>query len=264
MADEDVWIVAGETFERNENDPIQPPDVPLGSCCANKTCSTSASCPVANQETANQEISPKQQQEKDDEQGKDSVDGIIYDLQSEFLAAATGLAIDSSTVPAAGFGLFATREFKQGETVCIYQGKEITFSQSLKYPDKRYLMKLGRSDETGQLVFIDGLPLDCLGQAIRDALSSPLENLSPTEADSNTSRILLPLGRFINDIKPNNAEFLKLPNERRADIVALRDIKPGEEISCSYGTAYWLGHKVLEKEQKAAVQAEKEAKSAGG
>ena len=39
-----------------------------------------------------------------------------------------------------------------------------------------------------------------------------------------------PLIQFLNDCRPYNCEFRKLPAQGKADVVALRDIAPGEEV----------------------------------
>jgi len=54
------------------------------------------------------------------------------------------------------------------------------------------------------------------------------------------------LARYVNDpLSPlaRNVEFVKMPNEGRADVVATRDIAEGEEIFVDYGAAYWRGVK---------------------
>ena len=53
------------------------------------------------------------------------------------------------------------------------------------------------------------------------------------------------LARYINDHADpsrHNVRFVKLWDERRADVVALRDIAAGEELFVSYGTNYWKVH----------------------
>ena len=40
----------------------------------------------------------------------------------------------------------------------------------------------------------------------------------------------------------HNVRFVKLWEERRADVVALRDIAAGEELFVSYGSNYWKVH----------------------
>ena len=56
------------------------------------------------------------------------------------------------------------------------------------------------------------------------------------------------LSRYINDCREpsaHNAEFVKIPSEGRAEVVALRDLVAGEEIYVDYGKWYWAGSKVL-------------------
>ena len=59
-------------------------------------------------------------------------------------------------------------------------------------------------------------------------------------------------GRYINDIRVasmHNVKFLKLKEERKALVLALRDIKNGEELYVSYGESFWRGHGKCEEEK---------------
>ena len=50
------------------------------------------------------------------------------------------------------------------------------------------------------------------------------------------------LGRYINDARDpdlQNSKFVKLKSAKKALVVALREIQPGEEIFASYGSVYW-------------------------
>nr|CCC93924.1 conserved hypothetical protein [Trypanosoma congolense IL3000] len=111
----------------------------------------------------------------------------------------------------AGLGLFMrpTRALRQGTVMCEYVG--------------RILRRLPRSRELGTYVvrlrtasfFVDGV-------------NERGEHLS--------------LATFINDSGPNAAnavmrEYDTLPG--RVFVVATRDIRPGEEIFCTYGSTYW-------------------------
>ena len=52
--------------------------------------------------------------------------------------------------------------------------------------------------------------------------------------------------RYINDHADPaaiNARFVKCRKTRKALVVALRDIRAGEEVYCSYGEAYWRAAK---------------------
>jgi SET domain-containing protein len=50
------------------------------------------------------------------------------------------------------------------------------------------------------------------------------------------------LARYINDggdASAQNARFVKIPSRRRACVLAMRDIRKGDEIYASYGPLYW-------------------------
>ena len=88
--------------------------------------------------------------------------------------------------------------------MCEYTGKEYRTKDAIRLENKDYLMRLGPQ------VYVVG------------------ESLA----------------RFINDCRSKqhyNAEFKKEPENKRALVVATRDISAGEEVFCSYGKWYWFG-----------------------
>ena len=108
-------------------------------------------------------------------------------------------------------GLFATRSFSANQELCTYEGVCLRTVEALRVADKSYLMRLGP-------------------QCYVDARSCPLI-----------------LARYINDcVNPAgfNARFDKIPELQCARVVALRDIRPGEEIFVDYGKWYWAGSAV--------------------
>ncbi|KAF4675804.1 hypothetical protein FOL47_007230 [Perkinsus chesapeaki] len=51
-------------------------------------------------------------------------------------------------------------------------------------------------------------------------------------------------GRYINDCRDkrfHNVAFDKRPDEKRAVVIAIRDIKKDDELFADYGVMYWLG-----------------------
>ena len=101
--------------------------------------------------------------------------------------------VKPSNIPGAGNGLFAMRHFAKGEVVCEYTGKILTLLQMLKTEDKTYVM-----GGFGLNVHLDAK--DC--------------------PDS--------MGRYINDPLNHalvNTKFNKLKAERKALVIAIRDIK---------------------------------------
>lgn len=113
--------------------------------------------------------------------------------------------VRNSTIKGAGKGLFAMRDFKEGEIVTVYGGSYFINDQS------PYLL----TDDYG--IIWDGS-----------------HDFSETE-----------LGRWANDADyktnfENNTFFETIYGLGRPPVlVASRDIKNGEEIFVSYGPRYW-------------------------
>lgn len=121
-----------------------------------------------------------------------------------------GLVVQQSHIPRAGCGLFAARAFRAGQCVCDYTGDLLRTAEAFRMPrrDKHYLMRVG------------------------------------PQCYVNAARNRLWLARYINDCRDStlyNVEFVKYPALRKAVVVALRDIDPGEELYVNYGRWYWLG-----------------------
>jgi hypothetical protein len=109
-------------------------------------------------------------------------------------------------------GLFALRDFKEGECICRYEGVIIKSADAFRMPVhlKGYLMRLGPQ------CYVDTRPCPLIA------------------------------ARYINDcINPAgwNVRFDKQPEADPpcAQVVALRDIKAGEEFFVDYGRWYWAG-----------------------
>ena len=127
-------------------------------------------------------------------------------------AAGPGLAVRTSSVPGAGQGLFVERDVRKGQVVCAYTGQRINIAEMLRRKDpndRAYVMGFG---------------------------------LNKYLCARDRPQVL---ARFINDHADparHNVRFVKLWEERRADVVALRDIAAGEELFVSYGSNYWKVH----------------------
>tara|TARA_A100001015_G_scaffold315500_1_gene427456 strand:+ start:456 stop:1655 length:1200 start_codon:yes stop_codon:yes gene_type:complete len=107
----------------------------------------------------------------------------------------------------AGDGLFACRDFAAGTLVCTYMGTNLSTGDAIKLVDKSYLMRLGAQR------YINAR--DFHGVA----------------------------ARYINDCRNSalyNVEFRKIPEQWKAEVIALRDITAGEELFVDYGRWYWL------------------------
>eukprot|EP00752_Nemacystus_decipiens_P009619 g8595.t1 len=120
------------------------------------------------------------------------------------------LEVKQSSIPGAGQGLFARGRFAVGAMVCEYTGSQLRTLEAIRAPDKSYLMRLGP-------------------QVYVDAKDHPEV-----------------MGRYINDCRNSslyNVTFRKLPLEKKALVVALKDIEKGQEIFADYGRWYWLSLK---------------------
>jgi hypothetical protein len=136
------------------------------------------------------------------------------------VVAATGLVVRTSTLEGVGLGVFTVRAFAAGDVVCAYTGVLMTASEVREmesfgedWPDRyQYVM-----------VFPDhGVHIDM-----------------PTRG--------LP-AHFVNDNKDRsqiNVRFVSRERLLLAELVALRDLVPGEELFVDYGAHFWTGPRAL-------------------
>ena len=123
-----------------------------------------------------------------------------------------GLAVNTSTIPGAGLGLFAMRDFESGAVVAAYYGEVLSFARMALRENREYIM-----GGFGMNAFVDAAQqLDCPARYINDCF----------------------------DASKLNARFVKDPALRRATAVATRAVRAGEEILASYGEDYWLARGV--------------------
>lgn len=116
--------------------------------------------------------------------------------------------LEISTIPNAGYGVFANRDFKKGETVTIYSGRLVT-----DYDDHTYVLEIRKNPA----LYIDGrypLHIKHLGSFINHC--SKNENIR-ISYDSNPKR--------------NPKKVVKM--------IAHKNIKKGEELFWDYGSNYW-------------------------
>jgi len=120
-----------------------------------------------------------------------------------------GLRIKASTVPGAGLGLFATKQFRSGDAITPYSGDIIAL----------------RHDRVGGPYYLQ------LNQ-----------HKGIDAARTNTAS-----GRYANDPRgtqsPPNATLVLDTNRGTGRVKATRTIQPGQEIFVSYGPGYWRGHR---------------------
>lgn len=133
-------------------------------------------------------------------------------LNAIFLKINMGVIVKPSWIEAGCLGLFAAKDFKEGETVEFYRGKVLRTCDALRLKDKSYLMRLGE-------------------QCYVDARDSPFS-----------------LARYINDCRNlagYNVRFDKRASDHCAVVIATRDILQNEEIFADYGKLYWLGSELV-------------------
>ena len=133
------------------------------------------------------------------------------------LAAAAPLA-EVRPAPGKGMGAFAAIDFRRGELVCAYEGEQLTGSQvTNRYGSGgggEYLFEVAAPSVASGGVYIDGA------------------------ASSHFSR-------FINHAEQGNLEPRPVLHEAggksgRVDLVAVRRIRAGDELSFDYGEVYWV------------------------
>lgn len=127
----------------------------------------------------------------------------------------SGLSVKPSSIPGAGNGLFAFRDFRPSSTVTRYSGEALTAAQvEARYPGNTlapYVLKVGRDR------FVDG----------RATNSGP--------------------ARYVNDCRRADRDAGHCPGNNaklsRTGTVkfASRPIPSGSEIFAPYGRQYWSG-----------------------
>ncbi|MFZ9870844.1 MAG: SET domain-containing protein [Candidatus Kapaibacteriota bacterium] len=117
-----------------------------------------------------------------------------------------GVSVRKSLIPGAGKGLFAETTFHKGENIVQYTGEHISVAAF----DKRY-------------------GTDSLG-----AYGITLNDTTVIDAAATTSGVARYACDYHGSGKKPNAQYES--DDREVWIVALRTIKPGEEIYTDYGT----------------------------
>eukprot|EP00466_Bigelowiella_natans_P011805 jgi/Bigna1/79440/fgenesh1_pg.62_\ len=131
--------------------------------------------------------------------GWSSVDAIATAKEAD------NLYVKPSQIPNAGSGLYAKKNFVEGEVVCEYSGDVYNIFQFMSN-DSTYALELS------PFVYVDARHHEEV------------------------------LGRYINDhgdLAKINVVWEKHPWQGKAFVVASRDIQSGEELYVSYGSRYW-------------------------
>lgn len=145
--------------------------------------------------------------------------GIYYELDK------LNVYVKKSTIPSAGNGLFAKRNFKKGEVVCRYEGPLLTPQEAAqKNPlDGSYLLqcdfnwdsRFGNDDEFIRVIDASNQK-SCYGRYCNDDI-------------------------FSNGmVSPGDCLYMKNENWGILELNAKRKIAKNEEIFFSYGVDYWM------------------------
>ena len=123
------------------------------------------------------------------------------------------VTVKKSTIPNAGFGLYAERDYKKGETIAKYTGKQVSTNDP-KYKDSQYKFQYSKSTS-----LVSNSTQDAVGRY------------------ANTCRKEQKRGKIC---KGNNAGFKahKRNGRLRVRIAASRPIKKGQEIFVAYGPGF--------------------------
>eukprot|EP00392_Amoebophrya_sp_AT5.2_P009400 g9428.t1 len=152
-------------------------------------------------------------------------------------AGECGIEARRSLLPNAGEGLFASRDFRRGEYVCVYFGKKVGFASKMKRATELQeaagngaARGIGHSgseeDDDGDLDYV----LGGFGIFSVDARFSP----SPA--------------RYVNDggAEKCNLRFVKSKRQLHAILVCTKGVKSGDEFYVDYGKGYWRAREAKE------------------
>lgn len=119
------------------------------------------------------------------------------------------LYIITSQISDAGSGLFTAIDIYKDEMIAEYKGEILSASEakakSRLGADKYFILLADGS-------VLDSMPIECFAKYANDA--------------------------SVNSELKNNAK-IAFDDDNRIGLIALRKIKAGEEIFCSYGKKYW-------------------------
>ncbi|MBC7486954.1 MAG: SET domain-containing protein [Cytophagaceae bacterium] len=133
-----------------------------------------------------------------------------YEQEAEFLL------VKESQIPDSGKGLFLCADKKKGELVALFRGEVLTYEEA----ERRAVRK-----EDGYFInmsngtILDSMHVECFAKYANDAHG---------------------LGKSKFKI---NSEIQLSENPDIVYLIAIRDIKSGEEIFTTYGRKYWKNFK---------------------
>lgn len=132
----------------------------------------------------------------------------IEALESDYLY------VETSQIQNAGSGLYAAIDIFRDEIISLFKGESITNEQA----EKRVL----QSEDAYFINMLDGSIMDSRNTTCYAKYANDAEGFSK--------------GSF-----ENNAE-ITLDDDDNVCLKAIRKIKNGEEVFCSYGRPYWTKH----------------------
>ncbi len=134
----------------------------------------------------------------------------IEAVEAEYLYTKT------SKLPNAGKGLFTAIDIFKDEIICYFKGKILSEDEINKI--------VAKEEDQYFICLLDGRIMD--------------------------SKHVACFAKYANDVKGSHNDLLKnnakitLDDEQNVCLVALKKIKSGEEIFCSYGREYWAKHRI--------------------
>ena len=145
------------------------------------------------------------------------------------------LRVAPSSIPKAGLGLFAVRDYKKGEVVTFYEGEIIDHKEARRREDRGIDTHI--RVHIALRFYIDGFHTDAsdplVGKAsfINHKRTGANVDFGFADSASNKAKMesFLRGGAFALD-----------PKQRKTFVFALRDIKAGEEFFVDYGRDYGL------------------------
>jgi SET domain-containing protein len=132
---------------------------------------------------------------------------ITHPYCSKHTKKVLGLSVRKSTVPKAGKGLFAERDFKKGEQIAKYAGEILTTAEY----DERY------------------------GDDAMGAYGVQLDDNRVIDARKTTAGVARYACDYHGSKKKPNAEYVAEEEIDEVWVVAIKKIKKGEEILTDYG-----------------------------
>lgn len=128
-----------------------------------------------------------------------------------------GVEVRESTIPGAGYGLFAARAFARNEFITWMDGEEISRTEALARA------RAGRASHMRTLVY---------GFSALDGIREPVAGAGGVSFANHPPSGTKPSAVFVNKEDHTGVAM-------QIFLRATRDIATGEEIFVSYGAAYW-------------------------